>query len=146
MARPPRTPRDLRFRDQRSQVRDTRGRFAGGWGFEWAGLESTAEYIEQSSDNVLENLHRQVEELKDEMVQYMKDNAPWTDRTTDARNGLQGAVIWTDSTHFTIYCGHGADIYYGIFLEVRWGGRFAIVVPTLEHYAPQLAGKLKVMA
>jgi hypothetical protein len=134
------------FREfHRQQVRDARGRFAGGWGFAWVGLESCADYIAQAEQNVLDNLKKQVEDLKDEMVSWAKENAPWSDRTGNAREGLQGRVVWEDDRHFTIFLGHGPDIYYGIWLEVRWGGRFAIVAPTLEHFAPQLAGKLKVI-
>jgi len=28
---------------------------------------------------------------------------------------------------------------YGLWLEVRWSGRYAIIGPTMLHIAPQLA-------
>lgn len=137
------------FREyHRQQIRDSSGRFGGGWGFAWVGLEAVDDFIYDALGNVLTNLKEEVEKLKDEMVEYMKENAPWTDHpgeNRDARENLQGAVIWDDAEHFTIMLGHGANVYYGIWLEVRWGGRYAIVVPTLEHYAPILGTKLKVM-
>jgi hypothetical protein len=78
----------------------------------------------------------------EEMVEYMQSNATWTDRTGDARAGLQGAVHWQDPEHFTILLGHGANIYYGVWLEVRFGGRFAIVGPTVRHFAPLMGATI----
>ena len=48
--------------------------------------------------------------------------------------------MWQDNDHFTIFLGHGANVHYGIWLEVRWGGRFAIIVPTIEHFRQQGIG------
>lgn len=135
------------FRDaHKQQVRDLKGRFAGGWGFAWQGLESVADNLEQWMDGNIGNIHKAAEDLKDEMVAAMKDNAPWEDQTGNARAELQGAVVWEDDTHFTIMLGHGSDIDYGIWLEIRWGGRYAIVVPTIMQYAPTLGDKIRSLA
>ena len=131
------------FREyHRQQVRDVRGRFAGGWGFAWQGLAATADWLEATGWKVVGNIRENAELLKDEMVAWAKSNAPWEDRTGAARRELQGAVVWNDDTHFTIFLGHGNEIYYGIWLEVRWGGKYAIILPTLHHFAPQLGDKL----
>jgi hypothetical protein len=131
------------FREyHRQQIRDASGRFAGGWGFAWQGLESVDANLYAYVDSTLENMRAGVERLKDEMVAWAKENAPWEDRTTDARNGLQGHVVWTDKEHFTIFLGHGPDIYYGIWLEVRWGGKFAIILPTIQHFAPMIGERI----
>ena len=129
----------------RGQVRDARGHFAGGWGFAWVGLESVADNVIEWRDAEMQNLHQAVESLATEMEAYMKANAPWQDRTGDARDGLQAVVVWNSETNFTIYLGHGAHIDYGIWLEVRWGGRYAIVTPTAEYYGPQIGARLKGM-
>lgn len=131
------------FREyHRQQVRDVQGRFAGGWGFAWQGLEGVNDNLIAFDTNLHNNVKQAVERLANEMVTWAKVNAPWTDRTTDARNELQAAVVWQDEDHFTIMLGHGAQIYYGIWLEVRWGGKFAIILPTVEHFAPQIAGRI----
>lgn len=59
-------------------------------------------------------------------------NAPWNDITGFARAGLsinvsrEGAIITLTLYH---------TMYYGIYLELRWGGRYAIIMPTLQaHY------------
>ena len=129
-------------RAHRKQIRDSRGRFAGGWGVAWQGLSQLDDNVYEHVDDVLGAIHRGAEELKDQMVEYMKANAPWADRTGDAREGLQGAVVWQDDTHFTIMLGHGENIEYGIWLEVRWGGKYAIVTPTVHHFAPMMGATI----
>ncbi len=66
---------------------------------------------------------------------YMRENAPWTDRTGNARAGL-----FATPEHFE--GGHAIDLYhsvpYGIWLEVRFEGRFAIILPTIEAKGPEL--------
>lgn len=141
------------FREyHRQQVRDVGGRFAGGWGFAWQGLQMVAENLEEYAVQKIDDLHGSVERLKDEMVAYAKENAPWRDRPDEergedshlphAREAIQGAVVWTDDTHFTIFLGHGKEIYYGVWLEVRWGGKYAIILPTIERFRPEFANRV----
>lgn len=141
--RVPRQPTSRQFAQRhRGQVRDVRGRFAGGWGVAWQNVESTAAAIDDWADDVLRNLHDKVDSIAEEIEQYMKANRPWEDRTFAAVEGLQCVVVWQDDEHFTLMLGHGEDVEYGIWLEVRWGGRFAIVVPTAEYYAPRLGAMI----
>lgn len=143
------------FREyHRQQIRDVRGQFAGGWGFAWVGLSALDQAIHQWGEGLDRDIRKAVEEIAKEMKDYMQANAPWQDRTPEeressgddpsksARQELQAQVVWSSETEFTIYLGHGADIYYGIWLEVRWGGRYAIVVPTAQHFAPRLAAEI----
>lgn len=69
--------------------------------------------------------------LAEDIKRYAQDNAPWDDRTGDARAGLDTQV---DHHGFRvdIYLFHTVD--YGIWLEIRWGGIYAIIIPTLEHF------------
>lgn len=64
---------------------------------------------------------------------YAQENAPWEDRTGAARDGLT-AEARHDGMHYYIDLYHTVD--YGIWLEIRWEGRFAIIQPTLEHFGP----------
>lgn len=61
---------------------------------------------------------------------YAKTNAPWTDQTTNARNGIF-AVMEKDRPNYRIIVGHAVP--YGIWLEVRYAGRYAILEPTVRH-------------
>lgn len=69
----------------------------------------------------------------------MKVGAPWTDRTGNARNGLAAFSGKTARGH-AIFLTHSVD--YGIFLEVKQGGKYAIILPTIKEYAPKVMGTL----
>lgn len=69
---------------------------------------------------------------------YAKTNAPWTDRTGNARGGLFTAPFHDFGNN------HGYDVAhsvpYGIWLEVRFEGRYAIIEPTVQAMGPELMG------
>lgn len=64
-----------------------------------------------------------------------KNNAPWQDRTGDARDGLNAFVERAQNV-VTIYLAHGPEINYDIYLETMKGGSLAIIGPTLEALFP----------
>jgi hypothetical protein len=66
-----------------------------------------------------------------------KNNAPWTDRTGDAREGLHAFVADAQGI-VSIYLAHGPDIGYDIYLETLRGGQHAIIAPTLEALLPEV--------
>lgn len=61
---------------------------------------------------------------------YARRNARWTDRTGNARNGLFARYIggYQGGRH-EIRLSH--SVPYGIWLEVRWASKYAIIVPTI---------------
>lgn len=132
------------FREyHRQQVRDASGRFAGGWGAAWIGLQHTDRDVYRFAEGKVEKLRATMESVKDEMVAYAQANAPWEDRTGLARDSIQGTVVQQSPTEFTIFLGHGAEVYYGIWLEVRWGGKFAILLPTLEAFRGRVEQQIR---
>lgn len=61
---------------------------------------------------------------------WMRTNARWTDRTTNARNGLFGMVDHQEgSDTWLLILSH--TVSYGIWLEVANSGKYAIVRPAL---------------
>lgn len=67
-------------------------------------------------------------------TKQMKLKAPWTDDTTNARNGLHSNVDHSGSgpvgfTKHSITFAHGVD--YGIWLELIQSGKFQIIMPTV---------------
>lgn len=130
------------FRDKHTaQIRDFQGRYAGAWGVAWQGLDALSEGLFNYGKRVERATHEGMEELAKEMVTWAQENAPWEDRTTDARKGLQAVVI-TNGSRTVIWFGHGGEIHYGIWLETMQGGRFAIVLPTVLQFAPRVGGKV----
>lgn len=71
-----------------------------------------------------------------EIENYMKTQAPWTDRTGNARQGLHTEVNHAAGVMVEIILAHG--VHYGIFLELANAGRFAIINPALDHFAPRI--------
>lgn len=112
--------------------------------------EELARAIERYGDRVLQAVAAVAQYTATAMQNDAKANAPWTDRTGNARTGLFG----TSEADFaqkvvTIYLSHGATIDYGVFLELGGGsgaggdgngpgsGRYAIIMRTMQnHYEP----------
>jgi len=68
-------------------------------------------------------------------VRYARLNAPWNDITGNAREGLDVSTRSNPAAgNWQIELYHKMN--YGIWLEIRWAGRYAIIVPTIEHEAP----------
>jgi hypothetical protein len=65
---------------------------------------------------------------------HMKSTAPWTDQTGNARAGLFARPEISGASASIVF---GHSVYYGIFLETRFSGAYAVVLPTLEEMAPQ---------
>lgn len=65
----------------------------------------------------------------------MRANAPWQDQTGNARSGLRGEAFHEPNRH-------GFDLFhsvpYGIWLEVRWSGKYAIIGPTLKRHGVEV--------
>jgi hypothetical protein len=65
-----------------------------------------------------------------QMQNYARSNAPWTDQTSNARQGLMSKA-GRDGT--TFYADLWHSMPYGIWLEVRWSGRYQIIVPSIQR-------------
>jgi hypothetical protein len=72
----------------------------------------------------------------------MRDNAPWTDRTGNARNGLTAKHEFTPMVKHELVLFH--TMPYGFWLEVRWNGRYAIIGPTMLEIGPELTRNITV--
>jgi len=72
---------------------------------------------------------------------YAQEHAPWEDRTGEARQGLT-AKAEQRLTRYTITLFHTVE--YGIWLEVRWDGKYAIILPTIEHMGHELMDRLQI--
>lgn len=75
-------------------------------------------------------------------VTWARQNAPWRDRTSNARNGLY-ARAERDAPIYRIIIGH--SVPYGVWLEVRWSGRYQIIRPTVDHEGPELMRTVSTM-
>ena len=67
---------------------------------------------------------------------WMKANAPWTDRTGNARQTLYTELQGLLTDMVAIILAHGVE--YGIYLEMSNAGRYAIVGPALDEWGERL--------
>ncbi|MBX3081721.1 MAG: hypothetical protein KF716_08795 [Anaerolineae bacterium] len=64
---------------------------------------------------------------------WMKQNASWIDRTGNLRASLYAAVEELVN-EIAIIIDYGLD--YGVYLEFKNAGRYAIIGPALDHWSP----------
>lgn len=82
------------------------------------------------------NVTEAMMEGKGKVESYAKMNAPWTDQTGAARNGLTASVFVEDGV-VVLELAHTVD--HGQWLELIQDGRFAIIMPTLEALGAEIA-------
>lgn len=90
-----------------------------------------------------EHMEEIANDFAQELVDYARSHAPWEDRTGDARAGLDSAVETGRGQNLVVSLFHTVD--YGIWLEVRWGAKYAIIIPTVEQKGPELLAKMERM-
>lgn len=100
--------------------------------------------VERYGDRVLRAVASVAQYVATEMQNDAKRNASWTDRTGNARTGLFGTSEADFAAHVvTIYLSHSAVIDYGVWLELANGGRYAIIMKTMEAKYPELMSMLR---
>lgn len=108
---------------------------------------AVAIYVEAIRNGVLAIANRYAPEIED----WMKANGSWTDRTGNARQTLSTEVEEVSLDMVRIILAHGAE--YGIYLEgftpegreTQQGGRFAIIAPALDLFAPRIWADVQAM-
>ena len=106
-------------------------------GIRWSTPPSElATAVERYGDRVLTAVAAVAQRVATEMQNQAQADAPWTDRTGNARTGIFG----TSEADFaarvvTIYLSHGATIDYGIWLELAHSGTYGVIMRTMQaHY------------
>ena len=64
-----------------------------------------------------------------ETVVYAKHNAPWTDRTGNARRSIHA-----EAENGNLISNIGIGMFYGKYLELDHGGKYRIVHPAVFSY------------
>lgn len=75
------------------------------------------------------------------MEEYAKNEAPWTDRTGNARQYLTGQADWISSEKIMIAVSH--HMHYGYWLELAHGREYAILEESIEENVDELVRALK---
>lgn len=115
-----------RFRNRKGQFAGTGGRFT---------TDTLSAGIANFVFKTREVMEEQAVKFAEELQEYAQKNAPWDNRTGDARAGLDTEVEATDRL-LSVSLFHTVD--YGIWLEIRWNGRYAIIIPSVEKKGSEL--------
>jgi hypothetical protein len=107
-------------------------------GFRWEKTpeEALGELGEAYASAIHQGVKAVAQRWAPEIQNWMGDNAPWTDRTGNARQSLYSEVEEVVNQMVTIIFSHG--VYYGVYLELCNAGRYAIISLALDHFAPKI--------
>lgn len=103
---------------------------------EWTGQEHVKRRMREYGVAVKQTTWRIAEYWAPVLESYAKENRPWTDRTGNARAMLWARPVRLSDDAVAIILSHGVD--YGLWLEIRWQGRYAIIWPTLQAHLSQI--------
>lgn len=99
-------------------------------------LDALASGNEKVNDAVMAVLEYKAPEVE----AHMKINAPWTDQTGNARQGLAARAYDTgDNKGIVLF----HQVPYGIWLEVKHSGRYATILPTIQVMGPEVMKSLE---
>lgn len=112
--------------------------------FKWNAPPSVlARAVEQYGDRVFVAIRAVAGRTAQAMQDSARNDATWTDRTGNARSGLFSLVEEASREVVVLYLSHGHTIEYGKFLELAHGGKYAIIMPTIQKIMPQIVRDLK---
>ena len=108
--------------------------------FQWQGVDNMLARIEVYKRNVVFAVRQVALYWSAVFESYAKENAPWTDRTGNARQSLH---TWVEESPnmVRLYLSGGVD--YQIALETLYAGRFSIIWPTIQRHLPEIQKMLQ---
>ena len=114
-------------------------------GIRWSTPPSElATAVERYGDRVLTAVAAVAQYVATQMQNQAQADAPWTDRTGNARTGIFGTSEADFGAHIvTIYLSHGATIDYGVWLELANSGSYAVIMRTMESHYDSLMDLLR---
>jgi hypothetical protein len=84
-----------------------------------------------------------------DIANWMKENKIWENRTGNAQQGLACDVVaGPDAVILVLVLGrhpNGGFLSYGRFLELGMGGRFSIIGPAVDHWAPKVLANTRAL-
>lgn len=94
--------------------------------------------LSHAQDKAVQYLAKTTEYYSLRSETYAKSKAKWTDRTGNARSGLTAQYsinVGATNSVFQIDVFH--RVSYGIWLEVRWNGKYGIINRTTAYEGPK---------
>lgn len=127
---------------------------------EWSNVPQVQRNMAAYGDRVKEAERRVAQYWSAVIEADAKQSAPWTDRTANARQSLRAYLGDEVPSKFgapdaneypaptdlardvvSLYLSHGME--YGVQLETRFNGRYAVILPTLQKHYPAISRMLR---
>lgn len=109
----------------------------------WEGDEQVARNMRQYGDSVRQAMFQLGQRWTAQFEAEAKSEAPWTDRTANARQTLHAYPEWIERNALALYLSHG--VAYGIYLETRNAGQYGIVLNVLERHYQRVMGSYRAL-
>ena len=113
--------------------------------FSWIGqppAEAFSAGLDQYAQDLKAALYQLALSFAPKIEAWMKQMAPWTDRTGNLRASLFAAVEELVN-EIAIYIDYG--LQYGVYLEFKNAGHYAIIAPALDYWSPQVWKAVKAL-
>ncbi|MCA1800474.1 MAG: hypothetical protein LC687_04985 [Actinobacteria bacterium] len=101
----------------------------------WSLVDGITSRLSFMGEGLLEDAEQSFEESAMQILDHAQAEAPWEDRSGTARDSLF-THVYQEGAEVYLQLAHGVE--YGKWLELIQNGRFAIIMPTLEHFAMQV--------
>ncbi len=105
------------------------------------GLNQVKSNIVKYGDDMVQKGMDAIERATGDAEAYAKTNAPWTDRTGNARNSIQASGPVMKGR--TIVGAVAIGMFYGKYLELSNGGKYRIIKPAVELMSPRVLGYMR---
>lgn len=96
--------------------------------------------VERFDSNLKRNVAAIVDRHAAITTGWLKENAPWTDRTGAARTGIV-AIPNSARSYEEIFMAY--SVHYGIWLEVANDRRYAIIAPAMRIMGKELMDSIQ---
>lgn len=104
------------------------------------GDDSLIKSLREGDERVRAKVKAVMEYKAPQVENYMKINAPWTDQTGNARQGLRAEAFEEGSNLGIVLYG---QVPYQIWLEIKNSGEYAIIGPAVETQGPEVMKSLE---
>lgn len=109
-------------------------------GIEFDGFDDIQRRLRELNPGIESAIEKVVQRQAPKAEAWMKTNAPWTDRTGNARATLRAIPVREGDTHNLELVG---GMPYQIYLETKQSGRYAIIQPAMIHFGRILMAQLE---
>lgn len=94
------------------------------------GLDTILRNLSEAERKVVTGRISAAEEIGALLEAYAKKNAPFTDRTGNLRNSISSKITKVTADSVTLLL--MASMNYAIYVEKRWGGKYAYLQPAID--------------